>query len=83
MKKDNKITFRVHDKDYELIKNRADELRMNVSEFSRFCVTSVIRENYMPKTQLMYLIHQIMTDSEIQKNKALSKKFQELMEKCL
>lgn len=83
MKKDNKVSFRVHDEDYELIRQKAEAMGMNISEFARFCVTSVIKENYLPKTKLMYFCHQIMTDSELQKNKTLSRKFQELMEKCL
>ena len=83
MKKENKISFRVHDEDYDLIRQKADAMGMNISEFSRFCVTSVIKENYVPKTKVLYFIHQIMTDSDLRKNKVLCKKFQEMMKKCL
>ena len=83
MKKQASITIRVDMEELAQIREKANNLKMNSSEFVRFCVNNAIQQNYIPKTRIMYFLHRIYTDSELKKIDELTKITKELEKICL
>lgn len=83
MKKQMSITIRVGKEELEAIRNKANNLKMNSSEYVRFCVNNAIQENYVPKTKIVQFLHKIYTDSELKKLGKLQKIVKELEQSCL
>lgn len=83
MKKQTSITIRLDNEELKEIKRKANAFNMNSSEYARFCVNNAIKQNYIPKTRIMYFLHKIYTDAELQKQEKLSKMLREFEESCL
>lgn len=83
MKKLASITIRVDEDELEEIRRRANKLKISSSEFVRFCVNNAIKQNYVPKTRIMYFLHKIYTDTELKKQEKLMKIAKELERTCL
>ena len=58
--KDIRLTIRISKEESEQIERKAKENHMNTSEFARFCIDSAIRDNYVPKIELVKLVHRIL-----------------------
>ena len=83
MKKEFTITIRVDKDELDAIKRKANNLKLNSSEFVRFCVNNSIQENYTPKAKVMLFLHKIYSDSELKKNKKIVKLAEELEKSCI
>lgn len=83
MKKEFTISIRVDKEELEEIKRKSNNLSINSSEFVRFCVNNALRENYIPKTRLLYFLHKIYSDSELKKNSKIVKLAEELEKSCI
>lgn len=83
MKKQASITIRVNADELEEIRKKANSLKINSSEYVRFCVNNAIKQNYVPKTRIMYFLHKIYTDREMKKQDRLLKIAKELEQSCL
>ena len=83
MKKENSITIRLEDKTIEEIKKKSRNMNMNISGYVRFCVENTIKDNYIPKAKVMFLMHELLSDSELQKNQKVKKITKELFEKWI
>lgn len=83
MKKENSITIRLDDKTMKEIKKRSNNLNMNISGYVRFCVENANKDNYIPKAKVMFLMHELLSDSELQKNQKVKKITKELVERWI
>lgn len=83
MKKEKSITIRLDDKIIEEIKKKSKNLNMNISGYVRFCVENAIKDNYIPKAKVVWLLHDILSDSDLQKNQKIKKIAKELYEKWI
>jgi len=83
MKKETSITIRLNEKTMEEIRKKSKEINMNMSEYARFCVENAITKNYIPKEKVLWLMHDILSDSELQKNQKIRKIAKELYEKWI
>lgn len=83
MRKQASITIRVDIDELEEIRRKANSLKITSSEFVRFCVNNATKQNYIPKTKVMYFLHRIYADAELTKLDKLIKIAKELEKSCL
>ena len=77
-KKENKITIRMNEEEFAILKEKARMFDGNVSKFARFCIDSTISEKTVPKDRIMWFIQKVLSDPELRKNQKLAKYMEEL-----
>lgn len=77
-KKENKITIRMNEEEFAILKEKARMFDGNVSKFARFCIDSTINEKTVPKNKIMWFIQKVLSDPELRKNQKLVKYVEEL-----
>ena len=75
-----KITIRVTQEELAVLKKKAKDYDGNVSKFARTCIEETIAGNTIPKTRIVWFLQRILSDSELKKNKKLSKYCEEVFE---
>lgn len=75
-----KITIRVTQEELAVLKKKAKDYDGNVSKFARTCIEEAIAGNTIPKTRIVWFLQRILSDSELKKNKKLSKYCEEVFE---
>lgn len=79
-KREGKITIRVNKEELEILKEKAKHFDGNVSKFARSCIDGAIREESIPKTKIVWLLQEILSDPELKKSKKLQKYCEEVFE---
>ena len=79
-KKENKITIRVNEEEFSILKEKAKMFDGNVSKYARFCIDSTINEKTIPKDKIMWLMQRVLSDPELRRNQKLNKYMEELFQ---
>lgn len=79
-RREEKITIRVTQEELAVLKEKAKDFDGNISKYARSCIDGVIKENSIPKTQIVWFLQRILSDPELVKNKKLQKYCEEVFE---
>lgn len=78
--REEKITIRVTQEELAVLKEKAKNYDGNVSKYARTCIEEAVSGNTIPKTRIIWFLQRILSDSELKKNKKLSKYCEEVFE---
>ena len=81
--KNSRICIRFVEKDLMEIERMARKYGSDTSKYIRFCVKSTIQNESIPKSEVLKLLHLLLSNSDFQKNKKLSNHVKELYEQWM
>ena len=81
--KNSRISIRFDEKDLIEIDRMATKYGSDTSKYIRFCVRSTIRNESIPKSEVLKLLHLLLSNGDFQKNKKLSNHVKELYEQWM
>lgn len=76
-----RITIRLDEKDLIDIERMANKYGMDSSKYIRFCVQSTIKHDSIPKSEVVKLLHLLLSNSDFVKNKKLCNRVKELYDR--
>ena len=81
--KNTRISVRFDDKDILEIEKMARKYGYDTSEFIRFCVRSTINNEAIPKSEVLKLMHLLLSNNDFMKLKRLSSHVKEIYDRWM
>ena len=81
--KNSRISIRFNEKDLIEIDRMARKYGSDTSKYIRFCVQSTMKNESIPKSEVLKLLHLLLSNGDFQKNKKLSNHVKELYEQWM
>ena len=81
--KDGRVSIRFNEKDLMEIEKIAKKYGYDTSKFIRFCVHSTIKNESIPKSEVLKLLHFLLINNEFLKIKKLSNHVKELYDRWM
>lgn len=79
--KKSRITIRLDEKDLIDIERMANKYGMDTSKYVRFCVQSTIKNEFIPKSEVVKLMHLLLSNGDFVKNRKLCNRVKELYDR--
>lgn len=81
--KNSRISIRFNEKDLIEIEKMARKYGSDTSKYIRFCVQSTIKNESIPKAEVLKLLHLLLSNSDFIKNKKLSNHVREVYDQWM
>ena len=81
--KNSRISIRFNEKDLIEIEEMARKHGYDVSKYSRFCVQSTMKNESIPKSEVIKLMHLLLSNSDFMRIRKLSKHVKERYEQWM
>ena len=81
--KNSRISIRFNEKDLIEIDRMARKYGSDTSKYIRFCVQATMKNESIPKSEVLKLLHLLLSNGDFQKNKKLSNHVKELYEQWM
>ena len=81
--KNTRISIRFNEKDLIEIEEMAGKYGFDISKYIRFCVRSTMQNESIPKSEVLKLIHQLLSNSDFVKIRKLSNHVKELYDRWM